>query len=61
MTLLFDEFDEFFSISTISFILAKGVINFSLREREKEDDSLYMSLMTMWAFGSTKTLVDINS
>jgi hypothetical protein len=58
MTLLFD---EIFFLATDSFVLAKGIINFALREREKEDDRLYKSLMTRWAFGSTKTLVHINS
>jgi hypothetical protein len=57
MTLIFD---EIFFLATDTFVLAKGMINFALREREKEDDRLYMFLMTRWAFGSTVTLVNIN-
>ena len=37
------------------------MINFALGEREREEDRLYMFLMTGWAFGSTMTLVNINS
>jgi hypothetical protein len=58
MTLIFD---EIFFLATDTFVLAKGMINFALGEREKEDDRLYMFLMTGWAFGSTMTLVNINS
>jgi len=43
MTLIFD---EIFFLATDTFVLAKGMINFTLGEREKEDDRLYMLLMT---------------
>jgi hypothetical protein len=62
MTLIFDGISF---LATDTFVLAKGMIifalNFALREREREDDDLYMFEMTRWAFGSTMTLVNISS
>jgi hypothetical protein len=59
-------FEEFFLIAIDSFVLTKGVVNFSLKvgkKREKGDNSLQisLSLMPKQAFGSTETLVNISS